>query len=485
LLITSDHGEGFLEHSLSRSHVPASLPYNEIVKIPLIFYSKNIPHKNINTPCSSIDIAPTLLDLLNINIPKQWLGKSFKEEISSDRKIENIVFSEGTFGSSIAVVKDNYKLINFFNDEHSLKLFDSYKNFISYPQLFNLKNDPHEKQNLFFIKPDISKKLLNLMESNLLIYQRGWNIVFSNLENNNVFNGEIETDGIIFQPNIRYTSKELVDIEYVYDNNLLTNNGFEENDEWEIYTCKKDNKLFHSGKASLKLDKKKSEIRQKIIQIPDKESYIFGCYVKGVQKINFLEFNMKWKGKKIEEEKKVRIDFIGKDWQFIFGRIYIPIDSRDLTFSVCNPKGNQIPVHIDDIFFSPSNDWRGSEYNEILSLNERRNKLRFHFNFSSGKIILNFQNFYGRNLKFNLFLNKELISKYNIFLGKEEKSPPANPFIIKRQKIQNLSPFEKMFFPAKKTPYIMIYRMNDYSQDKQNVLSKETLEFLKALGYIK
>jgi len=343
-IITADHGEGFLEHPFSHSHDPISLPYNEIVKIPFILYSNRIPQKTVHTPFSSIDIAPTLLDLLTIKKPKQWLGKSFKKEIFSQEKIDNFVFSEGSYNAFKAIVKENYKFINYYENMFSPQPQKFFKDSINYPLLFDLKNDPYEKKNLFFTKPHTSNKFMKLIENNLLIYQKGWNILIHIPQNGVEVDGEIETDGIIFNPNIRY-------------------------------------------------------------------------------------------------------------------------------------------IH-DDI--SLKKEWTGGDREVILDINKKRSKLKFKVRLSYERIMLNFQNWFGREIKFTLFLNKQIADGQSIILlGSKKNNPPSNPFTLERGNMKNLSHCDNISFPTEQNPYILIYRMNDYIQKGKNLLSSENLEFLRTLGYIK
>lgn len=62
LVITSDHGEAFMEH---RDIMHRSL-YGEVLNVPLIIAAPNIHRGEIRTPASIVDIYPTLLALLGL-----------------------------------------------------------------------------------------------------------------------------------------------------------------------------------------------------------------------------------------------------------------------------------------------------------------------------------------------------------------------------------------------------------------------------------
>ncbi|MDM0106017.1 sulfatase-like hydrolase/transferase [Variovorax sp. J22R24] len=76
VVITADHGDGLGEHGFF-SH--ANSVFEEVIKVPLLVLSYGAPlpplHQGVHSP-AQIDIAPTILDNLNIEAPKTWRGKS-------------------------------------------------------------------------------------------------------------------------------------------------------------------------------------------------------------------------------------------------------------------------------------------------------------------------------------------------------------------------------------------------------------------------
>lgn len=72
VIVTSDHGEGLSEHD-QRGHSCKLRPYEEIVRVPLLVRDPRRPEPaRITTPVSLIDIAPTVLGLLDIARP-DWM----------------------------------------------------------------------------------------------------------------------------------------------------------------------------------------------------------------------------------------------------------------------------------------------------------------------------------------------------------------------------------------------------------------------------
>ena len=72
-MITSDHGEAFLDHGMI-DH--GQCLYGETVNVPLIV---KLPHQQkgetVDQPVSLLDVMPTILTVLDIPSPEQTLGE--------------------------------------------------------------------------------------------------------------------------------------------------------------------------------------------------------------------------------------------------------------------------------------------------------------------------------------------------------------------------------------------------------------------------
>jgi arylsulfatase A-like enzyme len=74
-IVLSDHGEEFFEHG-SLGH--ATLPYEEVLQVPLILVGPDIPGPRRNrAPLHHVDLMPTLLDLAGVPAPAHLGGRSF------------------------------------------------------------------------------------------------------------------------------------------------------------------------------------------------------------------------------------------------------------------------------------------------------------------------------------------------------------------------------------------------------------------------
>ena len=135
IVITSDHGEQFLEHG--RLVHGGDAFYNELIHIPFVVSNPRLYPKTItsSTPMTSIDFAPTLLDLMGLDIPDIYQGESLADRHDEDR----VVFA--TDGRT-------WKALN---REWSYIVSEA----LGREELYNLVADPGETENLADREPEI------------------------------------------------------------------------------------------------------------------------------------------------------------------------------------------------------------------------------------------------------------------------------------------------------------------------------------------
>ena len=87
LVITSDHGEQFLEHGKLVHGGDAF--YNELIHIPFVVSNPRLFPNTItaSTPMTSIDFGPTLLDFMDLDIPEIYQGESLVNRYNEDRVV--------------------------------------------------------------------------------------------------------------------------------------------------------------------------------------------------------------------------------------------------------------------------------------------------------------------------------------------------------------------------------------------------------------
>ena len=157
IIISSDHGESF-NHNVIRHDGPTL--YNDLIHIPLIIHMpKQKKHIEIVQPAEHVDIAPTILDLLRIDIPPWMEGESVKKSIenkntmTSKPKFSMQLDGNKVYGplkkGTVAVIKDKYKYIYYINSQKS--------------ELYNLVSDQQELINLAEIEKERSDAMKSLI----------------------------------------------------------------------------------------------------------------------------------------------------------------------------------------------------------------------------------------------------------------------------------------------------------------------------------
>ncbi len=143
IVVTSDHGEEFGEHGNHKVGHGITL-YGEVLSVPLIFHERKGPSRGpVNRQVRLIDVAPTILDLLQMPIPEEMEGVSLKAEITgaANRWQEDLeAFSQLGPGRR-APTRD---LIAFTTP--SLKYILDFESGVE--ELYDLVSDPGETRNL-------------------------------------------------------------------------------------------------------------------------------------------------------------------------------------------------------------------------------------------------------------------------------------------------------------------------------------------------
>jgi len=161
IVFASDHGESFGEHG-ENGH--AVFVYDTTQKVPLIFSHPDlVPHKKVlEDQVRLVDVAPTILDLIKIRRPKTFQGISLKNLLKGKPLPEALVaYAESLYAnkhykwsSLLAYRTQEWKYI------HSTR-----------PELFNIKEDPGELENLATTRSDIAQMMDEELKSFLLRIQ--------------------------------------------------------------------------------------------------------------------------------------------------------------------------------------------------------------------------------------------------------------------------------------------------------------------------
>tara|TARA_Y100001936_G_scaffold208783_1_gene214464 strand:- start:4723 stop:6081 length:1359 start_codon:yes stop_codon:yes gene_type:complete len=128
--------------------------FDDFLKVPLLFVGPRIPEqKLVKNLTRQIDIFPTILEILELNLPKNIDGKSLKSLMNNQLEDEFIALIESppslknTSPKFVGLRNSKYKYIKSLDDKKSI------------PELYDLTNDPLEEKNISSEQPDLAKNM--------------------------------------------------------------------------------------------------------------------------------------------------------------------------------------------------------------------------------------------------------------------------------------------------------------------------------------
>lgn len=156
VMVTADHGEAFGEHGMSWHGVEL---WEELVRVPLLLRVPGIAPRSIDQRRSQIDLAPTLMELLRVELPRPEApdalsGVSLVNDllgVPDPARPVYIELPEGPYNSlRRSVIDGDFKLI-----ERGAGRFE----------LYDLASDPGERTNLAQTDPPALRRMREVMES--------------------------------------------------------------------------------------------------------------------------------------------------------------------------------------------------------------------------------------------------------------------------------------------------------------------------------
>lgn len=136
IVFMSDHGEGLGDHGESQHGI---FLYREAIHVPLILKLPRSEHggTRVSTPVELIDLLPTIAEIAGLHLQTKPAGRSLMA-IAAGEKPDRRIFSETMYPRIHLGLSDLASLI------------DGSHHYIDAPraELFDMKSDPAEKQNL-------------------------------------------------------------------------------------------------------------------------------------------------------------------------------------------------------------------------------------------------------------------------------------------------------------------------------------------------
>ena len=164
VVLTSDHGEEFLEHG---STLHGRTQYQEVVAIPLIFAGPGVPAGGrVGVPVSLVDVVPTLLALTGLDADPWLDGTNLVPlwEGETTRYADRVIFSESDHrrrwhDELRAARRGNFKLIyNRRTKQHAL---------------YELKSDPGEMRDVAASYPTVVAELRAELDAHMAAPRAG------------------------------------------------------------------------------------------------------------------------------------------------------------------------------------------------------------------------------------------------------------------------------------------------------------------------
>ncbi len=170
IIILADHGEELQDRGkMGHDHTL----YNELLRIPLIFHAPGVikPGKDEANVVESVDIAPTIMEFLGLEIPQSVQGRSLLDIMNrKDAGARTTGYAQRFFYTKdshlFSIIDYPWKLIVQLtgidrSDIHNWRLE---------PQrcrvnMYNLENDPEEKNNISFQNRQKAMQMLKQLQS--------------------------------------------------------------------------------------------------------------------------------------------------------------------------------------------------------------------------------------------------------------------------------------------------------------------------------
>jgi arylsulfatase A-like enzyme len=152
IILTSDHGEEFMEHG----RVGHKSLYEEVAQIPLLIRHPDVPTgSSTRLPYSNIDLLPTLASMIGAPVPEGLDGLDLRGPVPLPRT-RVITGMTAPARYQIAIERGGQKLYQRCRPEFS-------------EQLFDLNTDPREQNDIILDQPALAHELASQLQALTII----------------------------------------------------------------------------------------------------------------------------------------------------------------------------------------------------------------------------------------------------------------------------------------------------------------------------
>jgi arylsulfatase A-like enzyme len=147
IVLTGDHGQAFYEHNFA-SH--ASALFNEVMKVPLLFYAPGLKSGPDDRLAQHVDVAPSILGLLGLPIHPSFQGIDLINSVV-DPKHSAYMVVQTPLAYQYGIVRSGFKLIY---DERERQY-----------SLYDLAADPGETVEIAGSRPALADELAKRLQA--------------------------------------------------------------------------------------------------------------------------------------------------------------------------------------------------------------------------------------------------------------------------------------------------------------------------------
>jgi arylsulfatase A-like enzyme len=153
IVLTADHGESLGEHDMYFVHTGL---YESTIHVPLIMYFPGAGRQGVQVRevVELVDVAPTLLDYFGIPVPGAARGRSLWPLMRGEVEPSRIALVEHAGRNLVALRSEHYKYVRHLRTLH---IQPSYPWVEGKEELYDLKKDPQERQNLIDELPNVAR----------------------------------------------------------------------------------------------------------------------------------------------------------------------------------------------------------------------------------------------------------------------------------------------------------------------------------------